>query len=271
MGRILGSFANGAEARKIGAPTARAATPAGAVSSREGRLASAPGAFEERDIASGRDVRVRWVDLRCPLNSNLLEDRHQPGGECIERLLRFPNVDDPKAFLSLPWDVGEQARDRPVGGRFHPLLAPGELAHGLLVLLLRHTLEDENDWHRYLLALGNCASIVRYGLLRSVEIAPRLDELLRAGVEMRRRSSSTSPGCCPPRSSAWVVVPPRLDCLRRCSFRPPQAERTSGSVRRAPGEHDSAFEQTQLGRLASCSLERRLCKRLCVPTGDVVS
>ena len=102
---------------------------------------------------------MRRIDLGRPLDSDLLEDRHQLGGECIERFLRFPDVDDTKAFLPLPWDVGEQARNGPVGGRFHSFLPAGELANGLLVLLLRHTLVDENDWHRYLLGLGNCASI----------------------------------------------------------------------------------------------------------------
>jgi hypothetical protein len=111
-----------------------------------------------RDSASGRNVRVRWIDLGPTLHSNFLQDRHQLGSECIERLLRFPNVDDSKALLPLPWDVGEQARDRPVGGRFHSLLPAGELAHGLLVLLLRHTLEDENYWHRYLLGSGTAAA-----------------------------------------------------------------------------------------------------------------
>src|ERR671931_127043 len=108
--------------------------------------------------ASGRNVRVRGIDLGPTLHSYFLEDRHQLGSKCVERLLRFPDVDDSKALLPLPRDVGEQPGDRPVGGRFHPLFPAGELAHRLLVLLLRDTLEDEHDWHRYLLGSGTAAA-----------------------------------------------------------------------------------------------------------------
>jgi hypothetical protein len=104
------------------------------------------------------------IDLGLSLYADVLKDRHQLLGEAVERVLGFPHIHDAKAFLSLPWDVSEQALDRPVGRRFHTALAAGEPTYRFLVLLLRHTLVNEHDWHRYLLASGTAGA---YGLVSS--------------------------------------------------------------------------------------------------------
>ncbi|MEV8100640.1 hypothetical protein [Kitasatospora sp. NPDC085879] len=87
------------------------------------------------------------IHLRVALDTNLTKDRNKDLGEAVEGLLGLPDVDDAERALALSRDVCEQTFYGPVGWRFHPVLAPRQLAVGLLVLLLCELGGDEDDRH----------------------------------------------------------------------------------------------------------------------------
>src|SRR5947209_3791106 len=84
---------------------------------------------------SGRHERVRRIELRLVVDADLLENGHQLFAEPPARLLRLPYVDDTEALWALTGGMHEQALDRPVRRRLHPMLA-AQLAHDLVVPLL---------------------------------------------------------------------------------------------------------------------------------------
>jgi len=79
---------------------------------------------------TGRVRRTRMRAVEIPLGRprrRPREQRNDDVGEAVEGLLGFPDIDDTEGALTPSRDVGEQTRNRPVGRRFQPALATGQL------------------------------------------------------------------------------------------------------------------------------------------------
>jgi hypothetical protein len=66
------------------------------------------------DGPSGRDERMRRVDLRLTLDADPLQNRHELLAEAAERVLGLPYVDNAEAVLAFAGDVRQKALDGPV-------------------------------------------------------------------------------------------------------------------------------------------------------------
>ena len=81
---------------------------------------------------------MRRVSVRIAFDSHTLENRRERFAELAEGVLGFPDIHHAEAVRALSSGVRKQARDRPIGARFHAILLPTrESLHGFFVRLLR--------------------------------------------------------------------------------------------------------------------------------------